>query len=122
MRIQEIEKKKETSFDIRYFLIFFRIYNIVFPTYEKAMGIWDDFKSFGSSVEKWGASVADNVEGSVKWGVGQGTNIIEHTEDTFSSIISTPLLLIAGGIALFLWNSDAGQVAQVTKNVAPVFV
>ena len=83
------------------------------------MGLWDSIKGFGSSVEKWGGDVVDNAEGAAKWGVEQGEGVITRTEDTFSSIISTPLLLIAGGIALFLWNSDAGQVANATKNIAP---
>lgn len=84
------------------------------------MGIWDDFKSFGSSVEKWGDDVFTGAENTFKWGVKQGENVVVHTEDTFSGIISTPLLLIAGGIALFLWNSNAGQVAESTRNLAPL--
>lgn len=84
------------------------------------MGIWDDFKSFGSSVEKWGDNIAEGAENSIKWGVKQGENVVLHTEDTVSGIISTPLLIIAGGIALFLWNSNAGQVAETTRNLAPL--
>lgn len=77
---------------------------------------------FLSSVEKWGDDALTGVENTFKWGVTQGENIVTHTEDSFTSIISTPLMLIAGGIALFLWNSNAGQVAEATKNVAPLMM
>ena len=84
------------------------------------MGLWDDLKSFGSSVGKWEENLFSGVENTFKWAVGETVGVVEHTESTFSGIISTPLLLIAGGIALFLWNSNAGQVAQVTKNVGAI--
>lgn len=80
------------------------------------MGIWDDIKSFGSSVEKWGDDILTGGENTVKWTVTQGENVVQHTEDSFSSIISTPLLLIAGGIALFLWNSNLGQTQELQKS------
>lgn len=68
------------------------------------MGIWND------------------IEGGFKWvgneisgGVNAGKEVIEHTEDAFSGIVSLPLILIAGGIALFLFNSNAGQVPEIIR-------
>ena len=84
------------------------------------MGIWDDLESFGGGVEKWGDALANGAVNTAKWGIGEGVGLVQHTEDSFTSIISIPLILIAGGIALFLWNSDAGQVAEATKNIAPL--
>lgn len=86
------------------------------------MGIWDDIKAFGSSVEKWGDDVITGGENTVKWGVSQGVDLVKHTEDSFSSIISTPLLLIAGGVALFLWNSNLGQTQELQKSVGPALM
>lgn len=86
------------------------------------MGFWDDIKSFGSSVEKWGDNIVSGAENTFKWGVNEGVDVVKHTEDSFSSIISTPLLLIAGGIALFLWNSNLGQTQELQKSVGPALM
>lgn len=77
---------------------------------------------FFSDVEKWGESVVSGVENTFKWGVRQGVDVVKHTEDTFSGIISTPLLLIAGGVALFLWNSNLGQTQELQKSVGPALM
>lgn len=77
---------------------------------------------FLDSVEKWGDNILDGVENTFKWGVKQGENTIVKTENTFSGIISTPLLILSVGVALFLWNSNAGQVAEASKNIAPLVV
>jgi dihydroxyacetone kinase-like predicted kinase len=46
--------------------------------------------------------------------VDKGGEIIQHTEDKFSSIISTPLLLIAAGIGgLLLFKGDTVVAAGV---------
>lgn len=86
------------------------------------MGIWDDIKSFGASVEKWGDHIIQGGENTVKWGVGQGVDVVKHTEDSFSSIVSTPLLLIAAGAMLFLWNSNLGQTQELQKSVGPALL
>jgi hypothetical protein len=79
------------------------------------MGFWD-------TLEKWGDDVISGGENTFKWGVGQGVDVIKHTEDSFSSIISTPLLLIAGGVALFLWNSNLGQTQELQKSIGPALM
>lgn len=79
------------------------------------MGIWNDieggFKWVGNEVN----DVVDDATGAVKYGVNTGKEVIEHTENSFSGIISMPLLLIAGGVALFLFNSNAGQVPDIIR-------
>jgi hypothetical protein len=82
--------------------------------------VWDDIKDGASKVEHFGENVVDKASDTFKWGVKQGENVIDKTEGNFTSIISLPLLLIAGGVAFFLYNSNAGQVAEVAKTVAPV--
>lgn len=79
------------------------------------MGIWDN-------IEKWGGDLVSDVDNTFKWSVKQGENVIIHTEDSFSSIISLPLLLISGGIALFLWNSNLGQTQELQKSVGPALL
>lgn len=59
--------------------------------------------------------VTDGVEHVATGVLDTGKNIIEHTEDKFSSIVSMPLLLIAGGLGLFMVMNGRGitDTAQV---------
>ena len=50
-------------------------------------------------------SGAENVAGNV---LKTGENIITNTENKITSIVSTPLLLIGGGLALFLVMNGRG--------------
>lgn len=75
---------------------------------------------FLDNTEKWFSDREKDVENTFKWGVNKGVGVITHTEDSVTSIISTPLLIISIGIAAILWKSNLGQVADITKNVGPV--
>lgn len=86
------------------------------------MGLWDKIKSAGNSLEKWGDNLISGGENTVKWGVDQGKDVIEHSEDSFTNVISTPLLILAVGVAFFLYNSNAGQVAEASKNIGPLMM
>lgn len=86
------------------------------------MGFLSGLKSFGNSVEKWGDNIVSGGENTVKWTVNQGENTINKAESSITNIVEIPLILIAGGIFFLLWNSNIGQVADTTKNVAPLFV
>lgn len=75
------------------------------------MGIWGDLGEIGSTLEKWTGAAVDNVEGVAKYGVNTAKGVVGGVEDTFE----IPLLLIAGGIALFLWKSGS---PDNVKNIA----
>lgn len=74
-----------------------------------------------SFIGKWLGDVADDVGDGVKFIVGSGKDIVEHTEDTFSSIVSLPLLILGVGVAVFLMRSNAGQVAEASGNIAKIY-
>jgi hypothetical protein len=50
--------------------------------------------------------------------IDKGSNLIENTENKFTSIVSTPLMLIAGGLAAFMIFNGKGitDTAQVAVN------
>lgn len=59
--------------------------------------------------------VTDAVSGTVNHVISEGSKIITNTEDSIKGIISTPLMLIAGGLGLFLVMNGRGitDTAQV---------
>lgn len=75
---------------------------------------------FLDNAEKWFGDREKDLEGTFKWGVGQGVSVIKNTEDSVTSVISTPLLVLSVGVAFLLYRSNLGQVAEVTRNVGPM--
>ena len=75
---------------------------------------------FLNNVGKWFEDREQDVENTFKWGVGQGVDVIKNTEDSVTNIISFPLILIAGGVLLFLWNSNLGQTKELQKSIGPM--
>lgn len=65
--------------------------------------IKDDLSSIGNKLEKFGSEVIHGGESAVKYGV----NTAKGFESGITSTIEIPLILIAGGIAFFLFNSKA---------------
>jgi hypothetical protein len=86
------------------------------------MGFLDTLESGVDNVEKWTSNIFDGAENTVKYGVNTGAGLVKNFESTFSGIFSIPLLVIAGGLFFFLRNSNAGQVAEVTRNVGPALM
>ena len=78
--------------------------------------------SVGTTIETQATNVSHVVGNVVDKGVGlvngvlkTGSDLIKHTEDKFSSIITMPLLLIAAGVGgLLLFNGDKVAIAAGT--------
>jgi hypothetical protein len=77
---------------------------------------------FFDNIEKFLEGGVDKIEGGIKYGIDSGKDVIENTEDTFSSIVSLPLILLAGGVAFFLYNSNLGQTQELQKSVGPAMM
>lgn len=77
---------------------------------------------FIGSIENFFKGGIKDVESGFKYGIDTGKDVVEHTEDSFTSVVSMPLLLIAGGFALFMWNSNLGQTQELQKSIGPALM
>lgn len=77
------------------------------------MGFLDD-------LEKIGGGIANDIGGAGKWLISSGENFAEKTESGLTGFLETPLIILAVGVAFLMYNSNLGQVAEVTKNAAPL--
>lgn len=95
------------------------ISNIFHSVVGAISGGYHDAKDIVSGVGSGISHQLDNVSGQLNHIIDgaektagnvlkTGENIITHTEDKVGSIISTPLMLIAGGLGLFLVMNGKG--------------
>lgn len=77
---------------------------------------------FLDSAEKFLGEAVSDIGGGLKWGVKNAEGFAEKTEGGFTSFLSGPLIIISVGLAYMLYNSNVGQVADATKNVAPLMM
>ena len=75
---------------------------------------------FFDNAIKWVGHEADNISDDFKYGVNTVGGVVKNTENSFSDIVSMPLIILSVGVAFFLYKSDAGQVADAAKNIAPL--
>jgi phage-related protein len=81
-------------------------------------GVGSTIKTQLSEAHKTVNNVIQDVSGLANKIVDKGEALVQHTEDKFSSIISTPLLLIAAGIGgLILFRGDS--IANTAIKTAP---